>query len=132
MNILCGAVVVGGGYYDVFDLSSYELLRGWQQCSGSALAVEWQQWAAWGRCWQRGGGGSRAVAAQQRQHGNGSVAVVAVWRQQGGGQGGGVGQCGGSAVEGSVAAVLASWQRWHWQHANSGRLGGCGGSLAAS
>ncbi len=66
MSILCGAGVVGGGYYNVFDLSSYELLSGWRQCGGSALA-----------------------AAQRRQRGNDSVAVVAVRWQHGGGQRGG-------------------------------------------
>jgi hypothetical protein len=111
MNILCGAVVVGGDYYDVFDLSSYELFSGWWQCSGSTLAAAWGQRAVWWRCWQRGGGGGRVVAAQQRQRGNGSVAVVAVWRQCGGGQGGGVSQCGGSMAVGSMATVLAAW-RW--------------------
>jgi hypothetical protein len=71
------------------------------------------------------------VAAWQQQQGDGSVAVVAVRRQRGVGQGGGVGQCGGSAAVGSVAAVLAARRQWRWQHAGGGRLGGCGRSLAA-
>ncbi len=123
----------GGGYKDVFDLSSYKLLSGWWQCGGSALAAAQQQQAAWQRCWQRGGSGGRAVAARRRHHDNGSVAVVVVRWQRGGGQhGSGVGQCGGSAAVGSVAAVLAAWRWQHWQHAGSGRLGGCSRSLAAS
>jgi hypothetical protein len=57
--------------------------------------------------------------------------VVAVRRLRGGRQhGGGVGQCGGSALAGSVAAVLAARRQGHWQHAGGGRLGGCSGSLA--
>ncbi len=62
---------------------------------------------------------------RRRQHGNGSVVVVAVRRQRG------VGQCGGSAVAGSVAVVSAARRQRRWQHAGGGQLGGCGGSLAA-
>ena len=56
--------------------------------------------------------GGRAVAARRWQRSSGSVAVVAVRRQRGGGQhGGSVGQCGSSAVAGSVTAVLAMQRR---------------------
>ncbi len=120
MNILCGTVVVGGGYYDVFDLSSYKLLSGWQQCGSSASAAAQ-------RCWQRGGGGSRAVAARQQQRDDGSKAVVAVRWQRGGGQrGGGVGSAAAAALAacwrgptwrlrwkfGSIAASAAAAERW--------------------
>jgi hypothetical protein len=82
-----------GGYYNVFDMSSYELISGWRQCSGRALAAARRWRVAWRRCWQHGGGGGRAVAARRRQRGNGSVAVVAVRGQR---------------SSGSVAAVSAS------------------------
>jgi hypothetical protein len=112
--VRCGGS--GGGYYNVFDLSSYEVLSGWRQCVSSAsAAAQWLQ-AAWRRCWQRGKGMGRAVAVLQRQRGNDSVAVVAVWRQRVGGHRGG--------NVGSAAALR--------QHDGNGRLGGCGGSLAAS
>ncbi len=112
-------------------MSSYELLSGRRQCGSSALAAVRRWQVAWRRCWQRGGGGGRAVAAWRPQLGGGSVAVVAVRRQHGGRQrGSGVGQCSSSAAAGSVAAVSAArgWPRW--LHADGGRLGGCGGSLA--
>ncbi len=128
--VRCGGS--GGGYYNVFDMSSYKLLSGRRQCSGSTLAAAQRRRVAWWRCWQRSGGGSRAVAAQQWQHGNGSMAVVAVRWQHGGRQrGGGVGQCGSSAAVGSVAAVSAARRQPCWQHTGGGWLGGCGGSLAA-
>jgi hypothetical protein len=72
MNILCGAVVVGG-YYDVFDMSSYELLSGRRQCGASAAAAARQRRVAWWRCWQRGGTGSTTAAADL-------AAVVEVWQ----------------------------------------------------
>jgi hypothetical protein len=51
-----------------------------------------------------------------------SSAATAAWRWW---------QCGSRAAVGSVAVVLtARWWR-RWQHASSGRLGGCGRSLAA-
>ena len=122
----------GGGYSDVFDLSSYKLLSGWRQCGGSAAAAAWQRRAAWRRCWQCGGGGSRVVAARRGQRSGGSVAVVAVRWQRGGGQrGGGVSQCGGSPGAGSVVAVSAARRQPRWQHACGGRLGSCGRSFAA-
>jgi hypothetical protein len=115
----------GGGYYDVFDMSSYELLSGRRQCGGSAAAAARRRRAAWRRCWQHGGGGGKGVAAQRWQGGVGSVAVVAVRRQRGGGQHGGlVGQCSGRVAAGSVEAVLAA-RRWSlWQHAGGSWLGG--------
>jgi hypothetical protein len=39
MNILCGAVVVWGGYYNVFDLSSYELLRAATAMAGALPTI---------------------------------------------------------------------------------------------
>ncbi len=128
--VQCGSS--GGGYHDVFDMSSYKLLSVRRQCGSSAsAAVRWRR-VAWRRCWQQGGGGGRVVAARWWQRGDGSVVGMAVWRQRGGGQrGGGVGQCGSSAVAGSVAAVLAVRRRLRWQQAGGGQLGGCGGSLAA-
>jgi hypothetical protein len=108
--VRCGGS--GGGYYNVFDLSSFELLSGRQQCGSSALAAARRQRAAWQQCWQQGGGGGRAVAARQQQCGNGSVAVVAVQRQRGRGQRGrGV----GSAAAAALAArgwQPAWWLRW--------------------
>jgi hypothetical protein len=79
MNILCSAVVVGGGYYNVFELSSFELLSGWRQCGGSALAARWRQRSGGG---QHGGGvGSAAVVAAERwQRTGGSSAAMAAWR----------------------------------------------------
>jgi hypothetical protein len=122
----------GGGYYNVFDMSSYELLSGWRQCGGSASAAARRRRVVWRQCWQLGSGGSRAVAARQRQRGNGSVAVVATRLQHGRGQpGGGVGQCGGSVAAGSMAAVLTARRRPCWQHPSGSRLGGCGKSFAA-
>jgi hypothetical protein len=121
--VWCGGS--GGGYYDVFDLSSYELLSGRRQCGGSALAAARRRRAAWRRCWQRGGGGGRAVAARRRQRGNDSVAVVAVRRQCGGGQqGGGVG---------SAVALAARWQQpaWRLRRKFGGNHSVSGGSRAA-
>ncbi len=120
MSILCGAGVVGGGYYNVIDLSSYKLLSGRQQCSGSVSAAVLRWRAAWRWCWQRGGGGGRGVAARRRQRGNDSVAVVAVWRQRGGRQhGGGVGSTMAAA---GLAAAAEVWR--HHSVSSGSRAGG--------
>ncbi len=58
MNILCGTVVVGGGYYDVFDLSSYELLSGQRQCGRRKRRRQRQQ---------LGGSAVLALAAVRRR-----------------------------------------------------------------
>ncbi len=121
--VRCGGS--GEGYYNVFDMSSYKHFSGWRQCGSSGLVAARRQRVVWRRCWQRGSGGGRAVAAQRWQRSNGSVVVVAVRRQCGGEQhGGSVNQCGGSAAAGSVVAVLAVRQRLRWQHAGSGQLDG--------
>ncbi len=104
--VRCGGS--GGGYYNVFDLSSYKLLSGRWQCSGSVLAAARQQRAAWRQCWQHSGGGGRAVAARQQQHDDGSVAVVAVQRQRGGRN------RGGDVGSGGVAALTARRRRPTW------------------
>jgi hypothetical protein len=82
--------------------------------AGVALVLV-QQWQGQRRQRQHGGGGGagKVVAAWQRQRGGGSMTVVAVQQQCGSGQHGiGVGQCGGRAAAGSVAAVSAV--RWWW------------------
>jgi hypothetical protein len=115
--VRCGGS--GGGYYNVFDMSSYKLLSRWWQCDSSAMAAARQWRVVWRQCWQRGGSGGRAVAAQQRQRSDGSLVVVIVGRQHGSGQrGGSVGQCGSSAA---AARRRATW--WQCQQRGGGHAG---------
>jgi hypothetical protein len=114
----------GGGYYNVFDLSSYKLLNGRWQCGGSAAMAAWQRRAVLRRCWQGGSGDGRAVAARRWQHSKNSVAVVAVQRQRGSGKHGG-------SVGSAAAAALAARQRrpaWRLRR----KFGGIAASSAAS
>jgi hypothetical protein len=75
--VRCGGS--GEGYYNVFDLSSYELLSGQRQCDGSALAAVRQRQAGWRRCGQRGGGWQRGSAGSMMAAA-GLAAAVEVWR----------------------------------------------------
>jgi hypothetical protein len=64
----------GGGYYDVFELSSYKHLVD----GGRAAAARRQQHGSGG---QRGSGvGSPAVVAAERWQRGSSSAAMAVWR----------------------------------------------------
>jgi hypothetical protein len=127
--VQCGGS--GGGYHDVFDLSSYKLLSEWQKCDSSAAAAGSVAAVLAARQWWQQSGGSMAVAARRQQHGSGGSAAAArrqaAWRrcrpvqlQHGSGKrGGGVGS--------TAAAALAARQQWlAW------RLRRKFGSIAAS
>jgi hypothetical protein len=121
MNILCGAVVVGGGTTMFLICPAMNFLVD----GGSAVAAHWRQSSSSG---QPGVSvGSAAVVALERwQHGGGSTAMAALrwW------------PCGRSVAAGSVAAVSASaaaaWQWAAWRQCWQRGSGGIGSTPAAA